>query len=441
MEKYDVIVLGFGKAGKTLAGYFAKKGKKIALIEENDEMYGGTCINIGCIPTKTMISNIDKCNSLDELNEIRNAVVTKLRNKNYNMLNDNENIVIYNGKGRFISNKTIEVTFNDDTKKELSSDIIIINTGAKPNVINIKGLKETKQVYDSTELQKANVSPKTLGILGAGNIGLEFASLYARMGVKVTVIDFVDKVLAREEEEVSEMAKTYLEEEGIEFKLGTLTNEIYNDENGKVVLNTEKYGEIKVDVLMHATGRKANTEGLGLENTEIKLRDNGSIIVDHNCMTNIENVFAVGDVNGGLQFTYISLDDFRIVKNYFEKNEYSMNSRKNVPYSVFINPVLSRVGITEKEAKELKYDYKANTLMCAAMPRCHVNGDTKGLFKVIVDKNTKLILGATLFSRNSEEIINIIKMAMDNNIPYTYIKDQIFTHPTISENLNDVFNI
>ena len=421
MSKYDLLVIGFGKAGKTLAATFAKEGKKVAVVEESSAMYGGTCINIGCIPTKTLIVAADNKKDYNEAKATRDKVVAKLNAKNFAMLDNSPNVDVYTARAKFVSNKVVEISANGETK-QLEGEVVVINTGAKNNVLPIPGLT-------------------TLGIIGGGNIGLEFASLYSRLGVKVTVIDHSDRILVREDADVAELAKGYLEETGVEFKLGSTTKEVRN--NGEnVVVVTEEHGELEFEAVLHATGRRANTENLGLENTDIELRPNGSIVVDEYCQTAVENVFAVGDVNGGLQFTYVSLDDFRIVNGYLHgKKEYTTADRKNVPYSTFISPALSHVGLHEEEAKAQYSNVAVGSLLVANMPRGAVNQDPRGIFKVVVDKDTNLILGATLFSKNSEEIINIIKMAIDNKIPYTYIRDQIFTHPTMAENLNDVFKL
>ena len=417
MSKYDLLVIGFGKAGKTLAATFAKEGKKVAVVEESSAMYGGTCINIGCIPTKTLIVAADNKKDYNEAKATRDKVVTKLNAKNFAMLDNSPNVDVYTARAKFVSNKVVEISANGETK-QLEGEVVVINTGAKNNVLPIPGLTTSKNVYDSTELQKLEKAPKTLGIIGGGNIGLEFASLYSRLGVKVTVIDHSDRILVREDADVAELAKGYLEETGVEFKLGSTTKEVRNSGENVVVVN------------------------LGLENTDIELRPNGSIVVDEYCQTAVENVFAVGDVNGGLQFTYVSLDDFRIVNGYLHgKKEYTTADRKNVPYSTFISPALSHVGLHQEEAKAQYSNVAVASLLVANMPRGAVNQDQRGIYRVVVDKDTNLILGATLFSKNSEEIINIIKMAIDNKIPYTYIRDQIFTHPTMAENLNDVFKL
>lgn len=442
MEKYDLLVIGFGKAGKTLAAKLAAEGKKVAVIEADSAMYGGTCINIGCIPTKTMLVAAHSGKSYAEVKATRDAVVTKLNQKNYHMLADNSNITVYNATAKFIKNKEVQITV-DGTVKQLSAEIIVINTGAKSNVLPIKGLTSAKQVYDSTGLQMLEKQPQRLGILGGGNIGLEFAGLYARLGSAVSVIDMSPAILTREEPEVAALAKEYMENQGVSFYLDTATTEVFN-RNDAVIVRTEKYGELEFDALLYATGRVPNLADLGLENTDITFTNRG-IVVDENCMTNVENVYAVGDVKGGLQFTYISLNDFRKVYRAIKAKEAGQKAVSvpdgAIPYTTFITPPLSRIGLTEKDAREQGYHLLVKTLPVANMPRGAVNQDPRGLFKAVVDQNSRQILGVTLFGRNSEELINLIKMAMDHQIPYTYLRDQIFTHPTMAENLNDLFNL
>lgn len=437
MKQYDLLVIGFGKAGKTLAGKLALMGKQVALIEENPTMFGGTCINIGCIPTKTLMASVDKNWSFEEVMKQKEAVVTRLRNKNEISLKDS-GVVLYQGHASFVEDKIVEVSAGTDSIC-LTAEIIVINTGAIPRVLPIPGLIDTPNVFDSTGIQNLKKLPRNLAVIGGGNIGMEFASLYSNLGSKVTIYEANTTIFPREEEMVAKLAKEYMEEAGITFQLGAKIEKVAAiGDQVSITVN----GDSQVfDAVLYATGRIPNTAGLGLETTKITLLENGAIKVDDYCETTVPGVYAVGDVNGGPQFTYTSLDDFRVV---FSKltgvGNYSLSQRKSVPNSIFIKPVLSRVGLTEKEAKEAGYNYVTNELLVAGMPRAHVNNDLKGLFKVIVDKESKMILGATLFSHNSEELINLIAMAIDNKIPYTYFKTQIFTHPTMAENLNDIFN-
>lgn len=435
MLTYDMIVIGFGKAGKTLAAKQAARGKKVALIEQSKEMYGGTCINIACIPTKTMLVAAEKGLGFDAVMKEKEAVVTRLNAKNYATISASVDVI--DAKAYFISDKVIEIRSGDEVS-QLTAETIILNTGAIPVVPPIEGLSETKNVVNSTGIQHLTERPHRLGIIGAGTIGLEFASLYNRLGTQVTVFDGVDKILGHFEPEIAQMAQNYLEEDGIKFQLGTQMSAVSN-QNSNVIVSTDQ-GEFTFDVVLYATGRKPNISELNLEATGIELTERRAIAVDDFCQTSVPGVFAVGDVNGGPQFTYVSLDDFRIVNGYLNgQTTYSLKDRKAIPTSTFLNPPLAQVGLTEAQAQEQGLAYLTKTLPVAAMPRAHVNADLRGAYKVIVDKNTQQILGATFFGAQAHELINVVKMAMDNQIPATYFQNQMFTHPTMIENFNDLF--
>ncbi|KHD46309.1 FAD-containing oxidoreductase [Streptococcus hongkongensis] len=438
MENYDLIVVGFGKAGKTLAGKMAQEGQKVALIEQSKEMFGGTCINIGCIPTKALILATEKNANFEEAMTHKETVVTRLRQKNENGLRSS-GVTLYNGKATFLENKIIQISAGEE-QVNVSAETIVINTGAVSNHFPIPGLMTSRHVVDSTGILAIDKKPERLAVIGGGNIGLEFASLYAKLGSQVVVYEAAPTILGRYEESIAKLAKSYMEEDGISFKLDAKVANIQNTADDRVSVTADDQDET-FDLVLYAMGRKPATEGLGLENTDISVTDRGAISVNDFCQTAVDGIYAVGDVNGGPQFTYTSLDDFRIVYGQLTGNSnYSHKERLNLPTTAFLEPPLSQVGLTEKEAQEKNIPYKANELLVANMPRAHVNNDLRGSFKVIVHTQTNLILGATLFASQSQEYINVIKMAMDNNIPYTYLKNQVFTHPSMVENLNDVFN-
>ena len=438
MLTYDLIVIGFGKAGKTLAAKMATQGKKVALIERSKAMYGGTCINIACIPTKTLLVAAEKGLTFDQVMAEKNAVTSRLNSKNYAGVSG-AGVDVIDGEAHFLSNKVIEIVAGDE-KEELTAETIVINTGAVSNVLPIPGLTDTKNVYDSTGIQNLKELPKRLGVLGGGNIGLEFAGLYNKLGSQVTVLDAAPVFLPRVEPSIAALAKKYMEEDGIQLLQNVRTTQVKNDSDEVVVVTED--GEFRFDALLYATGRKPNIEPLHLENTDIELTERGAIKVDKHLETSVPGVFAAGDVNGGLQFTYISLDDFRILYSYLAGDgSYTLEDRKNVPTSMFITPPLAQIGLTEKEAQEQGLPIAVKEIPVAAMPRGHVNADLRGAFKAVVNTETKEIVGATIFSAGAQEIINILTVAMDNKIPYTYFSKQIFTHPTLAENLNDLFAI
>lgn len=432
------IIIGFGKGGKTLAKFLASKNEEVLVIEKSNQMYGGTCINIACLPSKRLI--IEAANGIEFTDAInsKNEMTSFLRNANYHMLADEKTVTVLDGTAKFLSDHEIEVTKNDGTKEKCSGKRIFINTGAIPNYAPIPGLIESNKVINSTEAMDQTEMPKKLTIIGSGYIGLEFASMFANYGTKVTVLDNHRDFLPREDNDISEMIKQDLENTGIKFELGVKINRVEDD-----TVFYEKDGQnlsIKSDRILAATGRKPNTQNLGLENTNIELTDNGAIKVNDHLMTTAQNVWAIGDVKGGPQFTYISLDDYRIIKDQlFGDGKRVISDRINIPYSVFITPALSQVGLNEKQAKKQEINYELKKLPVAAIPKARVAKDTRGLFKALVDPTTNQILGATLYGIESYELINQISMAMKAKIPANILRDQIYTHPTMSEAFNDLF--
>ena len=453
MKKYDAVIIGFGKGGKTLAGFLAGKGQNVALIEKSDKMYGGTCINVGCIPSKKLVNSTkvlkdkglssieDKEKFYAESIENKNTLIGALRGKNYEMLASKENITVYDGTGSFVSKNIVNVE-NNGENVQIEGEKIFINTGAATIIPNIKGLKESNYIYTSTSIMELKELPKKLTIIGAGYIGLEFASMYSEFGSEVTVIDMSDRLMPREDEEIAERVKAILEAKGIKFLLKSKIEEISDrNDKGYVKISGENgESEVESDAILVAIGRKPNTEGLNLEAAGVKTDERGAVAVDETLKTTADNIWAMGDVKGGLQFTYISLDDFRIIRdNVYGNGSRTINDRNVIPYSVFINPPLSRVGMTEKEAVEKGYEVKTGRLEAMAIPKGKIEGVTDGLLKTVVDAKTDKILGCTLLCNTSHEMINVVAAAIKAEQKYTFLKDMIFTHPTMSEALNDLF--
>ena len=437
MKRVQNIIIGFGKGGKTLAKFLAQKGEEVLVIEKSNQMYGGTCINIACLPSKRLI--IEAANGVDFVDAVngKNEMTAMLRNKNYHMLADEPTVTVLDGTARFTGNHQIAVTTKDGEQR-FEGQRIFINTGAQPIIPNIPGLKESSAILDSTAAMDQTALPKRLTIIGGGYIGLEFASMFAEYGSAVTVLDSHSDILLREDDDIRAVVKKDLEDSGVTFETGVQVTRVDD-----TVVTYEKDGtsqQIAADRILVATGRRANTDELGLENTDVQLDSRGNIIVDDQLKTNVDNVWAIGDVKGGLQFTYISLDDFRIIRDQLYGNgQRKVSDRVNVPTSVFITPALSQVGLTEKEAQRQGIKYELKKLPVATIPKARVLQDPRGLFKALIDSQTNQILGATLYGPESYELINTISLAMNNKIPARVLAEQIYTHPTMTESFNDLF--
>ena len=453
MEKYDSIIIGFGKGGKTLAGELASHGEKVAMIEKSDNMYGGTCINVGCIPTKYLLTkgkdlSNTKIESFEEYKEAytkiiqeKKAFISKLRAKNFAMLDNRETVTVYTGEASFVSDKEIKVEMQQESIV-ITADKIFINTGSQTIIPAIEGV-ESKKIYTSTSIMELEELPKRLVIIGGGYIGLEYSYMYTNFGSQVTVLEYGDRLLAREDEDIANSVQEVLEEKGITFQLECQVQKIQQKEEKVFVqyLQNGKEQTIEADGVLLATGRKANTEKLGLEKAGINTNARGEIIVNDRLQTNKEHIWAIGDVKGGLQFTYISLDDYRIIKSQlYGKGEYTLDKRKLVPYSMFIEPQLAHIGLNQTEAEKQGYEIKVAKMMTAESPKANILGTPKGILKAIVDSKTNKILGVTLFCPMAAEMINIVRIAMLADLEYTVLRDNIYTHPTMSESFNELFS-
>ena len=456
MNAFDVIIIGFGKGGKTLAAEFAKRGQKVAIIERSDKMYGGTCINIGCIPTKTLVHQAKMASALkdatfEERSEFyRNAVSVKesvtsaLRNKNYHNLADNPNVTVYTGIGSFVSADVVAVRMATEEIR-LTSKQIIINTGAETVIPPIEGVAGNPFVYTSTSIMELADLPRRLVIIGGGYIGLEFASMYASFGSQVTVLESYPELIAREDRDIAASVKETLEKKGIVFRMNAKVQSVNRVEDKAIVTfadsQTNEVFVLEADAVLLATGRRPNTKDLNLEVAGVEVDVRGAIIVDEYLKTTNPNIRAVGDVKGGLQFTYISLDDYRIVReDLFGDKDRRTGARNPASYPVFIDPPLSRIGLNEEEARRQNRDIIVKKLPVMAIPRAKTLGETDGLLKAIIDKNTGKILGCVLFAPDSGEVINTVAVAMKTGQDYTFLRDFIFTHPSMSEALNDLFS-
>lgn len=453
MQKhYDAIIIGFGKGGKTLAGFLADRGQSVAIIERSNMMYGGTCINIACIPTKTLVHEArrslcrgdrdfaEKAADYKRAIARKNEVTGFLRGKNYAMLADRDTVDVITGTASFLSPHDVQVKTADETLT-LSGDRIFINTGGETVIPPIEGVRENPRVYTSTTMLDLEELPRRLVILGGGYIALEFASFYAEFGSQVTILERSPRFLAREDADVAESVRKALEARGVTILTGTSVTAVRDagaEAEVRFLLDgTER--TLPADAVLLATGRRPLTAGLNLEAAGVELTEQGAVRVDEHLQTSVPHIWAMGDVKGGLQFTYISLDDFRIIRDALYGEGKRVISDRDPAYTVFMDPPLGRVGLTEQAARDKGLDVKVAVLPAAAIPRARLMDETTGMLKAVVDAKTGAVLGCALHCTDAGEMINVVEVAIRAGKDAAFLRDMIYTHPSMTEALNDLF--
>lgn len=455
MKQYDAIIIGFGKGGKSLAAELSNRGWKVAIVERSEKMYGGTCINVGCIPTKALMHEAETSVLLfhdeykKQANFYKQAIARKdkltsfLRERSYDTLSARPNITIYTGTASFVSANVVKVVLPNE-EITMQGKEVFINTGSTTIVPAIDGLRQSQKVYTSTTLLDLEQLPPHLLIIGGGTIGLEFASMYAGFGSKVTIIEGGSKFLPREDRDIANSVQEALKKRNIDIRLNARAQSIHDTPDGVTLAYTDATDGtpyfIDGNALLLATGRKPLIEGLNLSAAGIQVDSHGAIVVDPHLHTTAPHIWAMGDVKGGQQFTYLSLDDFRIIRDELFGNKVrSIDDRNPVAYSVFIDPPLAHVGLTEEEAMKRGHSIKVSRLPATAIPRARTLQQTEGMLKVIIDAHSGRIMGCTLFCVEASEIINAVNLAMKTGQHYSFLRDFIFTHPSMSEALNDLF--
>ncbi|ACO47412.1 mercuric reductase [Deinococcus deserti] len=450
----DVIVIGAGQAGGPLAGALARSGRCVSLIERLH--VGGTCVNEGCTPTKTIIASARVAHLARQAEQYgvntgavsvdfgrvqarKNAVVESFRSGSVSGLQE-AGVEVIMGHARFASSHSVVVTNRAGTPQEIHAPLVFINTGTRPRWPDIPGLRDCGAL-DSTGLLNLGVQPEHLVILGGGYIGLEFGQVYARLGSRVTIVEQAERLAIKEDLDVVAALTDALCEDGVEFHFGQKAAGVRRTPAGIELTLAGPQGKqiLAGSHLLVAAGRTANTDDLNLAAAGVETDDHGNIVVDEHLRTNVDGIYALGDVKGGPAFTHISYDDFRIVRDALLHGRHRSVHDRLVPYTVFTDPQLARVGLNETQAREKGLRAQVYTLPMSRVARAIETGEIRGLMKAIVDEETDLILGATVLGVDGGEVLSVLQMAMMGGVSASAVRDGVFSHPTLSESLNNLF--
>jgi pyruvate/2-oxoglutarate dehydrogenase complex dihydrolipoamide dehydrogenase (E3) component len=456
-EHYDAIVIGTSQGGRFLPVELAKAGQKVALVER--DQLGGVCVNRGCTPTKTMVASARLAYlarrgaefgvrtgpvsvDLAAVRERKRAMVAGAR-ENYASRLAQDGLDLIEGEARFTGPKTVEITLTVGGTRQISAPVIVIDTGTRPRPLAVSGAGDVP-VLDSTSIMELDELPDHLVILGGGYIGLEFGQMFRRFGSEVTVIQNAPRLMMIEDEDVSDEVAAILRDEGITILTSATADRVEPADGGRVRLTVRtEDGERQIEGshLLSATGRIPNTEALTPEAAGIRLNGQGFIEVDEYLETSVPGVYAMGDVKGGPAFTHLSYDDYRILRASLLGGEKASTRDRIVPYTMFIDPQLGRVGLTERQAREQNRAVRVAKLPMSAVIRAIETGETRGFMKVIIDADSGQILGCTVLGSEGGEIMTIIQVAMLGNLTYTAMANAIFTHPLLAEGLNTLFGM
>lgn len=455
-SSYDLIVIGAGQGGGPLAGTAADHGHDAALIEQKH--VGGTCVNVGCTPTKTMIASARVAHlarraedygvqtgeifiDMQTVRQRKRDIVESFRSGSRSSVEGTDGLDLLEGSGQFVDEDTVAVTFEDGSTQRLTADRIVIDTGARPVVPPIDGLDEVEYLT-STSIMELGSVPEHLLILGGGYIGLEFGQMFRRFGAQVSIIDIGDHILSREDPDVAETLEDILDEDGIEIFNETEMTAVEEQADGSLVATLEGSGapsRIQGDELLVAVGRRPNTDALNLDAAGVKTTARGHVQVNERLETTGDGVYAIGDVTGGPAFTHVSYDDYRVLRdNWFDGADRTTGNRI-VSYTLFTDPQLGRVGLTEEQAREQGHEVEVATMPMTHVARALEVDESRGLMKAVVDAETKQLLGAAILGLEGGEVMAVLQTAMMGDLPVTQLKEAPYAHPTLAESLNNLF--
>jgi len=453
---YDAIVIGAGQAGGPLSTELARAGWKTALIER--EHVGGTCINEGCTPTKTMVASARVAYlarrgadygvqtgpvrvDMTKVRQRKRDIVNSFRSGSQRRIESTKGVDLLMGEARFTGSKTLEVRLKSGETQQLTAGTIFLNAGDRPAKLSLSGI-ENVSTLDSTSIMELDTVPEHLLVVGGGYVGLEFGQMFRRFGSRVTIIQRGAYLLTREDADVAGEVATILREDGIEVLLETRPVRVEQSSAGNISLTVQTpAGErtLTGSHLLIAVGRVPNTDWLNLDAAGIQVDKRGFIQVNERLETNVPGVYALGDIKGGPAFTHISYDDFRIIRtNLLEKGNASIHGRL-VPYTVFIDPQLGRIGLSETDARAQGRDIKVAKMPMNYVARALEVDESRGFMKAVVDAGTGQILGAAILGIEGGEIMAMLEVAMMGKVPYTVLRDAVFAHPTLAESLNNLF--
>jgi pyruvate/2-oxoglutarate dehydrogenase complex dihydrolipoamide dehydrogenase (E3) component len=455
LQHYDAIILGSGQAANPLAVALAAKGKRTALVERGQ--VGGTCVNYGCTPTKTMVASAEVAYlagrgaefgvrtgpiSIDMpvVRERKRAMVKSWREGSEKRIAGAKGLDLIRGEGSFVDAKTVRVRLNAGGEGMLTAGLIVIDTGVSASAPPLPGL-EGVPYLDNASVMELDRVPEHLLVLGGGYIGLEFAQMFRRFGSRVTVVQNSGQLLPNEDEDLAEEIAKFLREEGIEILLSAEA-ETASHADGVVELKVRIDGAVKTirgSDLLVATGRKPNTSALNLAAAGIATNARGFVHVNERLETSVAGVYATGDVTGGPEFTHVAYDDYRILKeNLLEGGSRSTKDRI-LPYCVFLDPQLGRVGLSEKEAAAQGVKVRIAKMPMTSVARALETSQTRGFIKALVDPKTQQIVGAAVLGLDGGEVMSMLQIAMMGKLPYTTLQDAVLAHPTLAECLNNLF--
>jgi pyruvate/2-oxoglutarate dehydrogenase complex dihydrolipoamide dehydrogenase (E3) component len=454
-DQFQAIVIGSGQGGNPLGISLAQAGFRTALIER--QFVGGTCINYGCSPTKTMVASArvaylarrgadygirtgDVRVDMARVRERKRGVVETFRNARLGSFKNLANFELIFGEASFTGAKTLLVLLRDGGVRELSADKIFIDAGTRPVVPAIDGLKEVP-FLDSTSIMELDSLPEHLIVLGGGYVGLEFGQMFRRFGSRVTIVQSGPQLLTREDADVASAVAQILQQDGVTVLLNAKATGV--TKTGAQIHVIVRVGEeshvVDGSHLLVGTGRTPNTDTLNLAAAGVATDKRGFIPVNAKLETNVPGTYALGDINGGPAFTHISYDDFRILRtNVIEKGNASTEGRL-VPYTVYIDPQLGRIGLTEGQARAQNKKVRVARMPMTSVARATETGETRGFMKAVVDAGSGQILGAAVLGIEGGEIMSMLELAMMGKLTHTVLHDAIFAHPTLAESLNNLF--